>query len=80
MVPIATNTTTNITQLQIAASDRPPAYDTSVPLIYNLIPEASQVPSDSKYEKTNLHDLKSSLILHYCTDSIMLYRIIMLIL
>ena len=51
MVPIATNTTTNITQLQIAASDRLPAYDTPVPLIYNLIPEASQVPSDSKYEK-----------------------------
>ena len=49
MVPIATNTTTNITQLHIAISDRIPAHDTRVPLIDNLTPEASQAPPDSKY-------------------------------
>ena len=62
MVPIATNTTTNIDQLQLAVSDRLPAHDTPVPLIDNFKPEASWAPPDSKYGKTNLQDLKSSLI------------------
>ena len=37
-------------------------FDTQVPLIDNLTPEVHQAPPDSKYGKTNLHDLKSSLI------------------
>ena len=62
MVPIATDTTTNIDQLQLAVSGRLPAHDTPVPFIDNFKPEASWAPPDSKYGKTNLHDLKSSFI------------------
>ena len=57
MVSITTDTTTNITQLRIAVSDRLPAHDTPVPLINNFTPIASQAPPNSKYGKTNLHDL-----------------------
>ena len=51
MVPIATDTTANITQLQIAISDIIPAHDALVPLIDNLTPEASQAPLIANMER-----------------------------
>ena len=46
MIPIASDTTTNIDQLQLVASNRLPAYDTPVPLIDNFKP--LRHPPDNK--------------------------------